>query len=72
MKKLLTGLALAASIAACRSTVGVTDSSDASKAECSTCPMSTEECQTKMDECNQAQECSGETKVCPVTGQTQP
>ncbi len=69
MKKLLTVLALAASIAACRSTVGVKDSSDESKAECSTCPMSTEECQTNAGDCDQAKECSGETKVCPVTGQ---
>ena len=79
MKKLLIGIVLAASAAACRSTQNEIRASN----ECTDagCTMSAEECKAKMEagecqmkagECEtKAEECSGEAKVCPVTGQVQ-
>jgi hypothetical protein len=86
MKKLLIGIVLAASAAACRSTQSEVRASN----ECTdpNCTMSAEECaammasgecqmkagacETKAAECQGKTECAGEAKVCPVTGQTQP
>jgi hypothetical protein len=84
MKKLLIGILLAT--AACRSTQNEIRASNEcadpsctmSAEECKAkmgeghCDMSKGECSMKAEECQTKSECSGEAKVCPVTGQTQP
>ena len=85
MKKLLIGILLAT--AACRSTQNeikasnectdpnCTMSADECKAAMAAghCDMTKAgECTSKEGACNAKGECTGEAKVCPVTGQTQP
>ncbi len=86
MKKLLIGFVLAGAAVACRSTQNeIKASSECSDAGCNLsaeeckakmeageCQMKAGECQMKAEECQGKSECTGEAKVCPVTGQTQP
>jgi hypothetical protein len=68
MKKLLLGLCLASLGVACRaSTANMHDTSSCTGKDCAECKM---ECTgEKMESCTgEKSECSGEAKVCPVTG----
>jgi len=71
MKKYLLGLALAGLAFSCKSTdAEVNASAEAAEMEC--CSEAAAECADSSAACSDMKksECSGEAKVCPVTGKT--
>lgn len=72
MKKLILALCLAGLGAACRTTADVNASAEPCKADCAMpCCNEGGECSAEMKaDCSAKSECSGEAKVCPVTGKS--